>query len=220
MTSGSSSAVREGWDWIRHGGMELAGCLIFVRDARQEQVIRGFGMDPDAARLLPEERAGEAIPFRVWDDEANTIAPYIRVGRAGEWAFAISGTGLDLSDYHDAAATRLSAGTDAVMVIWTMTANGLDYLVDGEQVVSFQPEMAWYRYGSDPDRFLEQMRQAGLDTEPPSPDDDPGDEYRDEVIAALDMLTLALGIRLPEEVARGPLLTVQRRPDNQAGGML
>jgi hypothetical protein len=27
------------------------------------------------------------------------------------------------------------------------------------------------------------------------------------VIVALSMLTLALGIRLPEEVARGPLLT-------------
>jgi hypothetical protein len=215
MTSASGSPAAGGWDWIRQGTLELGGCLIFVRDASPERVIEGFEMDPAAAVVLPEARAGEAIRFPICDDEANTIAPYIRVGRVGEWAFAVSGTGLDIVDYHDAAATRLSAGTDAVMVIWTMTVNDVEYLADGEQVVSFQPEMAWYRYGSDPDRFLAEMRQARLETEPPSPDDDPGagQEYRDEVIAALDMLTLVLGIRLPEEVVSGPLLTVQRAPD-------
>lgn len=31
--------------------------------------------------------------------------------------------------------------------------------------------------------------------------------YRGPVIVALSMLSLALGIRLPEKVARGPLLT-------------
>ena len=79
--------------------------------------------------------------------------------------------------------------------------------------------MAWYRYGTEPDRFLPQMRQAGLETEAPDPslsgDDpaaDPAEEYHDYLVATLDMLTLALGIRLPANVASGPLLTVQRNP--------
>jgi hypothetical protein len=47
------------------------------------------------------------------------------------------------------------------------------------------------------------MRQAGVRL-----DDD--DAIKDPVIAVLDMVTLALGIRLSGDVALGPLLTVQR----------
>jgi hypothetical protein len=60
------------------------------------------------------------------------------------------------------------------------------------------------RYGTEPDRFVEQMRQVGLPTTI-------GD-YRavDPMIALLQMLTVALGIRVPRDLALGPLLTVQR----------
>jgi hypothetical protein len=34
---------------------------------------------------------------------------------------------------------------------------------------------------------------------------------RDPIDAALEVMTLALDIRLPQDVVRGPLLTVQRR---------
>jgi hypothetical protein len=224
MTEVSGPPAAGGWDWIRRGALELGGCLIFVRDAGPEQVIEGFEMDPAAAMLLPEARAGAAIRFPIYDDKARTIAPYIRVGRVSEWAFAISETGLDLLDYHDAAASRLSVGTDAVMVIWTATVNGFEYLADGEQVTSFEPMRAWERYGSQPDRFVREMREVGLTTDapPPVPPRPHGTKrdyaalrraYRDPVIAALELLTLALGIRLPAEVASRPLLTVQRAPD-------
>jgi hypothetical protein len=69
------------------------------------------------------------------------------------------------------------------------------------------------------------MRQAGMRTEPPEPQPPPTREeylarrrnlaeprrnYRDPVTVSLAMLTAALGIWLPEEVARGPLLTASR----------
>ena len=58
------------------------------------------------------------------------------------------------------------------------------------------------------------MREAGLATEPSDPQEDAPavqeSEPSDPIIAVLDMLTRALGIRLPAEVALGPLLTVQR----------
>jgi hypothetical protein len=57
------------------------------------------------------------------------------------------------------------------------------------------------------------MGEAGLDTERSDRRDGApavtGAERPDLVIAVLDMLTLALGIRLPADVALGPLLTVQ-----------
>jgi MFS family permease len=61
---------------------------------------------------------------------------------------------------------------------------------------------------TDPDRFVPQMRQVGLDVEPPPDDADPVPP-RSPNIALLDMLTLAPGIRLSRETATGPLLTVR-----------
>lgn len=89
----------------------------------------------------------------------------------------------------------------------------------------FEARMPSYRTGFEPDRFAAEMRQAGMRTEPREPQPPPSREeylarrrnlaelrrnYRDPVIVALAMLTLALGIRVPEEVARGPLLTASR----------
>lgn len=92
----------------------------------------------------------------------------------------------------------------------------LCYFVDGDMVTSFEPLLTHYRGGSDPDQFVPQMRQAGLSVEPPDDDadqhpDSAGPE-RDPRIALLEMLTLALGIRLPRDVALGPLCTVQPSP--------
>jgi Family of unknown function (DUF6461) len=218
MTGEGSQDPAEGWDWIRQGAIRQMACLIFVRAVTPERVIEAFGMEPAAAMLLPETRVMEAMQFPVCDDDAVTVAPYIRVGRVGEWAFAICQSGLDIVDYPDEIVRRLSAGTDAVTVMWVETLNNVVYLADGEWVTTFQPEMAWSRLGSDPDRFLTEMRAAGLRTEPPSPDDGPGegDDYVDQVIAALDTLTMTLGIRLPAEVAKGALLTVQRAPDGMS----
>jgi hypothetical protein len=50
------------------------------------------------------------------------------------------------------------------------------------------------------------MRQVGLRTAI----GDAVDDAVDPVIAVLRMLTIALGIRVPRDLALGPLLTVQR----------
>jgi hypothetical protein len=216
----------EGWLWIRAGRAAVGGCLTFARLVTPERVIEAFGMDPADAVLLPEAQARRGLPYPDSYPGGLPGCPWIRAGRVGEWAFAIEE--LSTLGYSDDAGIRLSAGTEAVVVSWTATINTANYLVDGQEVTSFRPELADDRSGTDPDRFLIQMRQVGLDTgQSPdelldaarahelSPAGAPGDDYRDEVIAALDMFTLALGIRLPAEVASGPLLTVQRRP---AGG--
>jgi hypothetical protein len=227
---GRGARVDKGWLWIRAGGGAVGGCLTFARLVTPERVIEAFGMDPTDAVLLPEAQASRALPYPGRDVNGGLVCPWIRAGRFGEWAFAIE----ELSTLgYSGAGRRLSAGTEAVVVSWTATINTANYLVDGQRVTSFRPELADDRSGSDPDRFLTQMRQAGLDTGQSADDlqdadtageltpaGAPGDDYHDEVIATLDMFTLALGIRLPAEVASGPLLTVQRRPiggDSQPG---
>ena len=89
---------------------------------------------------------------------------------------------------------------------------GLDqffYIADGVEVTSFEPLLAFDRDGSDPDRFVPQMRQAGLSVDRSR---DRAGPQRSPRVAVLEMLTLALGIRLTREVAMGPLPTVQPGP--------
>ena len=90
-----------------------------------------------------------------------------------------------------------------MLVTQTASLSYFHYYVDGAEITAFEPLLAWDRFGTDPDRFLPSMRQAGVRL-----DDD--DAVTDPVIAVLDMVTLALGIRLSGDVALGPLLTVQR----------
>lgn len=100
------------------------------------------------------------------------------------------------------------------MLQWTPTIDYFRYLVDGTDVTSFEPLMSRYRSGTEPDRFLREMREVGLAVDLPDPGDEfDEDEFEDEpnpTVLALEMLTVALGIRLPADVALGPLLTVQR----------
>jgi hypothetical protein len=207
-----------GWDWVLSGGIEIGGCLMFARGASPDRVIEAFGMDPTAAQVLPASRAYTALRLPVWDDTARTIHPWVRAGRSGEWAFAIDQSALDIVGYHSRIARALSAGTDLVMFEWTQTIDYFHYLVDGTEVTSFEPLRAWDRSGTEPDRFLREMRQSGLSADPLA---GTTSVDRDPRIALLEMLTLTLGIRLPADIALGPLLTVQRTdqvsPDSWSG---
>jgi hypothetical protein len=90
-----------------------------------------------------------------------------------------------------------------VLLTHTQTIDDFRYADDGILVTSFEPGML-DRYGTEPDRFVEQMRQVGL---PATISDD---RAVDPMIALLQMLTVALGIWVPRDRALGPLLTVQR----------
>jgi hypothetical protein len=210
MTDGSRNPNQSEWDWILETGFDIGGSVMFIRGAKPEQVIEAHGMDLTEARLLPASRADEAIRLPVHDDECHAIHPWIRAGQTGEWAFALDVSAGGYAGYEDDVARELSRGTDAVWFAHTQTIDTFQYFVDGVTVTQFEPLLANDRFGSDPDRFLRQMRQAGLDPDP-LPDHAPApDAITDPRVALLKMLTLALGIRLPEEVALGPLLTVQR----------
>lgn len=180
-----------GWDWVAEEfphGLRLT----FVRGRPPERVIEAFGADPAAARWLTAEVTHETM-----------ADPWVRVGRAGEWAFAVDSCLLDVGGFSPTA-RALSEGTELACLDFLLSSGYFYYFADGAEVTSFEPLLSSDRYGTDPDRFVPQMRQAGLDVDPP-PDD--AVLQGDPNIAALRMLTLALGIRLSREMALGPLLT-------------
>jgi hypothetical protein len=210
MTDGNARSRTSEWDWTQEGDLEIGGSLMFARGASPDHVIKAFGMDPAAAQLLPAARASEAIRMPVRNESLDMIYPWIRVGRTGDWAFAIDQGSAGYKAGDDEAAATLSQGTDVAWFMWTMTIDYFHYYVDGVEVTGFEPLGPQYRQGTDPDRFVEQMRQTGMDPDTGLQDDPVTGELLNSRICLLEMLTLALGIRLPREVALGPLLTVQR----------
>lgn len=201
----ASDWVSEGseWDWMPEE-YPIGNRLMFVRGVIPERVIQAFGADPAAARMLSAEAALE------------TLNSWVRVGHTGEWSFASDNWSVDIYDYQ-CIVQELSAGTDLALVETSPNMDHFYYFVDGAEVMSFEPLLAHDRGGSDPDRFVPQMRQTGLSVDPPADDgiepfpDDAG-PWRNPRIALLEMLTMALGIRLPRDVALGPLCTVQPGP--------
>jgi hypothetical protein len=182
-----------GWNWVTEE-YEFAG-LIFVREATPERLIEVFGADPAAALRLTAKATYEAFGY-----------PWVRVGQAGEWAFAINDS-LDL----EGPALELSAGTEVARFEMGPSLDYFYFYVDGVEVTSFEPLMAYDRGGTDPDRFIASMSQAGLpvNRRPDADDDRAYGLGWDPSLALLNMLTLALGIQVPREVGLGQLLAFQ-----------
>jgi hypothetical protein len=178
------------WDWFRRE-YDAGMSVLFARAARPEQVIEAFGDDPDSA-----ER------FTLQDANDEDLFPCLRAGQAGGWAFGLDSGCADVFEFQQIAG-RLSAGTEVVTFEINAKLKYFRYYADGDEVTSFEPLLSRQRNGSDPDRFLPQMAQAGLLTAAGQP------TSGDPAIALLDMLTLAFGIRLSEQEADGPLLTTQ-----------
>lgn len=217
------------WRWLKGWRYELMGCLFFARGAAPERVLQAFGVDPAVARTVSADQMGEVAA-----DPAAGVP--VRVGRQGEWAFAIDLNAPDDPVYHAEVVRRLSAGTEAVHVEWTPKPTAfIEYWADGTWTTSLDGRAAHWRGGPDPDRFLREMRAVGLRTEEVDAEADRVRvleerarilearrkgipiEVFDPFIATLDMLTLALGITLPADVAEGPLLTAARPRATRAG---
>lgn len=192
MTEPDDRPATSGWDWVTEEYPEGIG-LIFARGTAPERLIEVLGGDPAAALRLTAEAAYETPGY-----------PWIRVGQAGEWAFAINYSPLDT----EGPALELSAGTEVARFEITPNIAYFYFYADGVTVTEFEPLIARDRGGTDPDRFLTPMRRAGLAVDPPHPDQ-VTDRERDPQIALLDMLTLAFGIEVPREVGLGQLLTFQ-----------
>jgi len=211
----TGTAADSDWSWTGGKGA-IALDLVLVRDTPVEHVIGAFALE-SAAEFIPHPQDGKPFEYAVHDERLGAVSvAWIRAGRAGDWVFAVSPSlteilgAASLAPVIDAV-RELSRGAASILNTWTPTIDAFRYFEDGVPVTCFEPLRSYDRRGSDPDRFAAAMRQAGLAVDPGETcarDRDPG---RDVRIRALEMLTLALGIRVPAELACGPLPTIQHR---------
>lgn len=198
------------WNWVADDDL-LVGFLMFVHGISAERIISKFGMDSATGQVLRAEQVEENLRYPVYNSKAEIVHPWLRAGTCGDWSFAFDQSGIRIYEYQRVA-QELSRKTSLALVTWTPTIDGFSYWEDGTEVTSFEPGRWYERNGSEPDRFLPQLRQLDLYAERPAPGEPSDWEERWEIplVAVLEMLTLAFGIRLPARVANGPLLTVQR----------
>jgi len=186
-----------GWSWIRRYE-SLGFCLTAVAGRTDREILDAFGVAEDSIERLTMAEA---------DVRLGTELPVIRAGQVDGWGFAFENFGGEGSDGE--AMTRLAAGTRAFAVWHLATALGrFSYVEDGVLVCAFEPLFPHRREGADPDRFTGPMARVGL-----PPDGTPDPQRVDPVVAALELATLAFGVRLPAELVEGPLLTGAVEPD-------
>jgi hypothetical protein len=77
------------WDWIEETGLSLGGSISFARGASPERVMEAFGMHPANAFIATAAQAEQSLPYPDYLETYPAHHPWIRVGTAGEWGFAI-----------------------------------------------------------------------------------------------------------------------------------
>ncbi|MEW1654732.1 DUF6461 domain-containing protein [Streptomyces sp. NPDC093707] len=189
------SAGRLGWTY------EDLVCFNLTRGRTPDDVLRVYKADPSQARTMTREQADEEF------DSPPSIGSVLRVGLAGSWSFCLE-MAWEPVGFGPGLLKRLSAGTDAIH--YFRSPNGgvfVNHLRDRELVESFElgvpeslPEEA------APLSLAEDFRRR-VSARPY------GDDGFDEIWAVLSDLT---GVSLDDDIIRGPLLTVLRRPPSHA----
>jgi hypothetical protein len=192
-------------NWPAHG-WELGDvwCLTFVRGLEEAEALRRLGAHEESIRPLS---------YRELTDEG--LFPHtVLAGRLDGWVVIIERNGSEAMELD--ALRALSAGTEFVSVFRHDYANDLfAYAIDGEVLTSFDPRKPGWRYGSDPDRLLDTMREVGFDPTyvpgnyVPHDEDDENEEFnidRPTVDGALMLAARLTGVVLSQRVLNGPLL--------------
>jgi hypothetical protein len=193
-----------GWRWVERFE-SLGFCLLFARGVSEEQLLAAYGCAPGSARVLTWAQLLEDEEFA--DNVAVDGPPVVRVGRVCEWAFGFED--ITPQGGRPEVARRLPPGTESVSILRVANAfSWLRHAVDGVAVTEFEPLSPHDRRGREPDRLVPLMRQVGL-----NPD---GPLYLeggfDPTTGALDLITVAWGMRLSGDTITGPLLTAYVRP--------
>ncbi|MFC4895763.1 DUF6461 domain-containing protein [Streptosporangium amethystogenes subsp. fukuiense] len=144
-------------------------CASFVRDLTPREALTRFGTD---ASTIEEVTYGKVCERAVAGREASprALPGYIGAVEVGGWTLIVEPLGWGAAG-PDARA-RISRGTEIVVITrHDYSRQEFIHEIDGETITYFDliaPELRW---GSDPNRWVDAMREVGLD---PDHDDSTG----------------------------------------------
>ncbi|MFI8215931.1 DUF6461 domain-containing protein [Streptomyces sp. NPDC085932] len=157
--------------------------LVFVRDVPARNLLTRFGCSEESAQSLS---LGDAQEWELEDEDGGAVLSF---GDGDRWSFALQSWGARILE--EGVIEQVSADTELVALISTATAPAFIHALDGEEVCGFDPGLPHLRSGTDPDRFLPQMAQAGLPTDGTPVDGDP-------VVAMLRFAETTFGLSLSQ----------------------
>ncbi|MEU3853722.1 DUF6461 domain-containing protein [Streptomyces sp. NPDC029554] len=157
--------------------------LVFVRDVPARNLLTRFGCSEESAQSLS---LGDAQEWELEDEDGGAVLSF---GDGDRWSFALQSWGARILE--EGVIEQVSAGTELVALISTATAPAFIHALDGEEVCGFDPGLPHLRSGTDPDRFLPQMAQAGLPTDGTPVEGDP-------VVAMLRFAETTFGLSLSQ----------------------
>jgi hypothetical protein len=194
----------DGLMWLdEYFGEQLNFCLTFVRDADERAALAAFGADPDEAVLRTRQETAQ-----LQDSWEQGYGPFVRVGRAGQWLFAWEEGSWE--GRRPEVLRRVSAGEAEAVTVFNALGSfaGFGYAARGEVITSLVTIVPYTREGSDPDRFLPIIRDAGL-VLPPQPGAEPPASW---LWSVLTIAERAFGLSLGEADLDGPLLCARMLP--------
>lgn len=164
--------------------------IAFVRHVDPLDALLRVGGLPDTLAERTPEQIEELHDYEHgYPEVASALA-------LGEWTVLLHPTGFWLAHLVEA----LSRGTEALTVVRHDYASPrFSHAADGEVLTTFHLNYPDQRGGTDPDRHLALMRQAGFD-----PDDD-GGQYDEAVSRALRLAELITGVAPTFEQLTAPL---------------
>lgn len=175
-------------------------CLTFVRDIDETEALLRMGGLKDTMR--PRTTADAREETRSYDAGYPTIAQALSLG---EWTVIIEPDGFHGSDVR--LLNAMSRGTEAVSVLrHDYAEDHFAFSEEGKLRTAFTGGTAAYRWGTELDRFLPQMRAAGVDLKA----DDDRDPLMHPHVAALRLVGQIIGT-LPD-LPDGPLPSAHIEP--------
>ncbi|AWS40348.1 DUF6461 domain-containing protein [Streptosporangium sp. 'caverna'] len=179
-------------------------CVSFFHRLEPVEVLHRFGTAGRPGREMTfHELAG-----KVWESIGMTDDDYVGVVQVGEWSVAVElrGQRATLAE----PLSGLSRGCEVVAIMRHDHAEDrFVYAVDGEVVTSFTPHLPDTRWGSDPDRINELMRETGL---PPETLDEEAweatwdDMYTDRISRVFSLAAKITDVVFTPSILDGPLL--------------
>ncbi|MEU4403015.1 DUF6461 domain-containing protein [Streptosporangium sp. NPDC023963] len=166
----------EEFPWLsEHEPLGEIYCVSFVRDLSPEEVLRRFGVDESTVEEVTFDELDERSMESMMGDAAGCIGAV----KVGDWTLVVEPGGWKLAADSEIMA-RVSRGTEVVSVCChNYASDAFAYVVDGQPVVWFDPMLPDARSGNDPDRFVKEMCEVGLD---PDYDIDSDDSHIDSPI--------------------------------------
>jgi hypothetical protein len=164
--------------------------IAFVRNVEPLEALRRVGGLPDTLADRTPDHIAELHEYE------HGYPEVVSALSLGEWTVLLQPTDFWLQHLVDA----LSRGTEALAVLRHDYASpSYDHAVNGTVVTGFNLNYPDQRYGTEPDRLLPLMREAGFD-----PEDDDG-QYDEAVSRALRLAELVTGVSPTFDQLTAPL---------------